>query len=99
MAVKFLPSACLSVLGAAVMLAGCAVGPDEGALTPDQRTELKTLSTQLEDPSRSPKTKREAATLLLTRPYPQALAALKQFLRDDSNRAAQVAIAEAEEEY
>ncbi len=64
-------------------------------LSTAQQFELKTYVTQLEDPARSAKTKQEAAELLLSRPYPQAVAALKDFLEDPTNRAAQIAVAEA----
>lgn len=85
-----------------VLLASIALGPvacaadgDGPALAEAQRIELQTLGNQLTDPSRTPKTKREAATLLLTRSYPQARAAVKRFLSDNSNRPAQIAVAEA----
>ncbi|GAH89384.1 unnamed protein product, partial [marine sediment metagenome] len=67
----------------------------EPSLTSAQRIELETSKAQLSDPSRTAKTKREAAILLLTRPYPQATAALRGFLSDETNRPAQIAVAEA----
>jgi len=57
--------------------------------------ELKTLTGQLADESRSAKTRLEAAAILLSRPYPQAARALKGFLVDSANRSAQIAVAEA----
>ncbi|KKL83371.1 hypothetical protein LCGC14_1975440, partial [marine sediment metagenome] len=65
------------------------------ALTAQQQTELATLKGQLADPDRTAKTKREAALLLLTRPYPQAGELLAAFLANPANRAAQIAITEA----
>lgn len=67
----------------------------KAALTPEQELELRTLSGQLADPKRSPKTKLEAAELLLTRPYPEAVITLKQFLASPTNSSAQIAIAQA----
>ena len=57
--------------------------------------EVKTLTGQLADPARAAKTKLEAAELLLTRTYPEAVAALKDFLSKPSNPSAQIAVAEA----
>ncbi len=65
------------------------------ALTPDQQVELETLTAQLSDPDRTAMTKGEAALLLLSRTYPQAGVALRDFLADASNRPAQVAVAGA----
>jgi HEAT repeat protein len=65
------------------------------ALTRQQELELQMFTGQLADPSRSAKTKAEAAELLLTRSYPQAAEALRKFLADASNRPAQIAVAEA----
>ena len=59
-----------------------------------QQKEFNTLSGQLSDPSRSPKTKLEAAELLLAKEYPQAVEALKDFLAGD-NLAARIAVAQA----
>ena len=84
-----------------VGVAACLVtGPLTGQtvdhpLTDAQRLELKTYTGQLADPARSAKTKSEAASLLLTRTYPQATRALLQFLKDSSNQSARVAIATA----
>ena len=95
-AVKVSRQVCLVLLAAAVLGDGaCAADGDKPALTDAQRIELETLRSQLVDPARSAKTKREAAMLLLTRSYGQATAALKQFLSDNSNRPAQIAVAEA----
>ena len=81
----------------AVSLLGAPPGKGKGKdkeLTPAQQKELTTLTGQLADPSRSAKTKLEAAELLLAKPYPQAIAALKDFLAGD-NQAARIAVAEA----
>lgn len=64
-------------------------------LTPDQELTLQTLKRQISDPRRAPETRLEAARVLLTKPYPQAARALRQFLSDSSNVAAQQAVAEA----
>lgn len=64
-------------------------------LKADEEVELKTLSGQLSDPARDAKTKLDAATLLLTKSYPQAAMALRDFLSDSNNRPAQLAVAEA----
>lgn len=69
--------------------------PASRPLTTAEEMELKTFVGQLSDASRDPKTKLDAATLLLSRSYCQASAALKDFLLDNTNRAAQVAVAEA----
>jgi HEAT repeat protein len=63
-------------------------------LTDAEQKEFNTLSGQLSDPSRSPKTKLEAAELLLVKKYPQAVDALKDFLAGD-NLAAKIAVAQA----
>ncbi len=63
-------------------------------LTPEQDSELRTLCEQLSDASRARQTKRDAASLLLIRSYPQAKEALVGFLSDPANRPAQIAIAE-----
>lgn len=65
------------------------------ALSVAQQTELKNSVGQLADATRSPKTKLEAAELLLTRTYPQATQALAEFLSNPANPTAQVAVAEA----
>ncbi|MDP6637194.1 MAG: HEAT repeat domain-containing protein [Phycisphaerae bacterium] len=63
-------------------------------LTDAEQKEFNTLSGQLSDPARSPKTKLEAAELLLAKQYPQAVEALKDFLAGD-NLAARIAVAQA----
>jgi len=63
-------------------------------LTDAEQKEFNTLTGQLSDPSRSPKTKLEAAELLLAKKYPQAVEALKDFLAGD-NLAAMIAVAQA----
>lgn len=83
----------ICLLAAMESLAQTAATPS--VLSPKDEIELKTLSGQLSDASRDAKTKLEAATLLLTKPYPQAADALKGFLADNSNRPAQTAVAEA----
>ena len=83
---------CVGLMSAA---AGAAPSGKARPLTPAQRTELQTLKAQLADPERTARTKRDAAVLLLTRPYPQAVDALGEFLQDKTNRAARIAIAEA----
>lgn len=65
------------------------------AMTAEQEAELQLFTGQLADPSRTAKTKTEAAELLLAREYPQAAEALRRFLQDPANRQAQVAVAEA----
>ncbi len=64
-------------------------------MTAEQELELGTLRQQLADPQRESKTRLEAARMLLAKPYPQAGAALRQFLSDRSNVGAQLAVAEA----
>jgi HEAT repeat protein len=76
-------------------LGACAQTPASEPLTVAQDMELKTLTGQLADLARADKTKQEAAELLLVRPYPQAVEALKKFLLDSTNRPAQTAVAEA----
>jgi len=61
----------------------------------NQELELATLVGQLKDPARSPKTKAEAAGMLLLRPGSQASEILLSFLSANDNPAAQIAIAEA----
>jgi HEAT repeat protein len=53
------------------------------------------LAGQLKDPSRSPKTKQEAASLLLARNSPPAVAILREMLAARDNPGAQIAVAEA----
>lgn len=64
-------------------------------LTGTEDVLFRTWLNQLADAARAPKTKVEAATGLLTRTYPQATQALRQFLEDKENRPAQIAVAEA----
>lgn len=68
-------------------------------LTPAEEMELRTLTGQLADPARSAKTKLEAASLLLTRPYPQAVESLRGFLAQSTDRSAQIVVAEAVAQY
>ena len=80
------------------MLLGAGVSPAQTKaakrLTDAEQKEFNTLSGQLSDPSRSPKTKLEAAELLLAKQYPQAVEALKDFLAG-GNLAAKIAVAQA----
>lgn len=64
-------------------------------LTKAEATELRIWVAQLGEEGRSAKTRLEAAAGLLTRDYPQAIAALRDFLKDAGNRPAQIAVAEA----
>jgi HEAT repeat protein len=64
-------------------------------LTRAQQLELQLLGGQLSDSQRTDKTKLEAAELLLTRDYPQAVQMLQGFLADSKNPAARIAVAEA----
>jgi len=84
------------VVVAGVVLLGAVVSQGQVAakLTPAEQKEFTTLSGQLSDPARSAKTKLEAAELLLAKPYPQAVEALKEFLAGD-NLAARIAVAQA----
>ena len=80
------------------VLALCSCVPEHARpvkLTPAQRAELETLTRQLGDPERLPKTKIEAAELLLARPYPQATGILAEFLASSSDRSARAAVARA----
>jgi len=79
----------------ALVASACASQSGGPQLTPSERTELLTLKAQLADPARTATTKREAAMLLLMRTYPEASAALRDFLADPANRPAQIAVAQA----
>ncbi|MHC4982625.1 MAG: HEAT repeat domain-containing protein [Planctomycetota bacterium] len=72
----------------------CAQG-DETPLTPAQAKELEIWAGQLKDPETSPKTKRDAAALLLDRPYPQATRVLLDLLAAEDAQDAKNAICEA----
>jgi HEAT repeat protein len=80
---------------AAGLVLAAALAMAQGPLTSVEQGELDTLVRQLADPGRSPQTKVEAAELLLTRTYPQAAAAVVEFLNSPTNRAARLAIAQA----
>ncbi len=67
----------------------------EKGLTRAQQIELRTYTRQLADPDREAETKLEAATLLLTRSYPQAPEALVDFLTGENSPPARIAVAEA----
>jgi HEAT repeat protein len=87
-----------TIVVAVVVLLGAGVSPAQPKaakrLTDAQQKEFNTLTGQLSDSSRSPKTKLEAAELLLVKQYPQAVEALKDFLAGD-NLAARIAVAQA----
>ncbi len=89
--IVFLLPAVVVMLVAAV----CAPGVSPEPLTAEKELELQTLKDQLSDPTRSQKTRLESARLLLSKRYPEAIAALQQFLADSSNPGAQRAVAEA----
>jgi HEAT repeat protein len=88
-----------AILAAGVLASGnrglAQSAPTTKGLSEAEALELKTLTGQLADTQRQPKTRIEAAELLLSRDYPQAADAIKGFLSDTSNRGAQVAVAEA----
>ena len=69
--------------------------PTSKPLNASEDLELKTISGQLSDPARDAKTKAEAADLLVTRPYAQAIEVAKTLLSDTTNPSAQIAIAAA----
>jgi HEAT repeat protein len=69
--------------------------PEKKEISPAEQMLFDIWTGQLTDPSRSGKTKQEAAEGLLTRQYPQAEEALTRLLSDKTNVAAQIAIAEA----
>jgi len=94
--VKAVRYACFGVLAVVTLgVAACAGQTGRSDLTSAQQLELATLKSQLTDPARTATTKREAAQLLLSRPYPEATDALREFLDDQTNRPAQIAVAEA----
>jgi len=78
----------------AALAAMAAQAPGAG-LTAEQELEVRMFTGQLADPSRTAKTKAEAAEVLLSRSYPQAAEALKKFLEDPTNRMGRIAVAEA----
>jgi HEAT repeat protein len=83
------------VLAAMVWPGACVPDAAPTPLSPAQKLELDTLTAQVADETRSAKTHREAARLLLQKEYPQAAEALRAFLDDPSLPHAQEAIAEA----
>ncbi len=85
----------LTIVLLACALPGCEQPPAARPLTPSEQLELQTLTGQIADATRSTKTRREAAELLLNRPHPQAAEALRGLLADSTNTTAQVAVAEA----
>lgn len=88
---------CIAMAGCLVLALPCAgqTTQTQKALTSAEELELRTLTGQLADTSRALKTRMEAAELLLSRTYPQAADALMGFLADATNRASQIAVAEA----
>ncbi|MCJ7543759.1 MAG: HEAT repeat domain-containing protein [Phycisphaerae bacterium] len=76
-------------------LVGVCLAQTEPVSTAPQDLELTTLSGQLTDASRSPKTKLEAASMWLARDEPRAMEILLGLLGANDNPSAQVAIAEA----
>lgn len=79
----------------ALMACGCVTSNSNPPLTAAQQAELATLKGQLADRTRSDQTKLEAAELLLSRSYPQAVDALNACLGDCDNPAGQLAVAQA----
>lgn len=69
-------------------------GPTTRPLTAAEEVELRNSVSQLTDRTRDAKTKAEAADMLLTRGYPQAVEAVKGILQDGTNTGAQIAIAD-----
>lgn len=87
----------LAVCGCAAVAAPgeAQTAPTPETLTVQQQTELETLTRQLRDADRTAQTKFEAATILLTRSYPQAHQRLAQFLIGPENTPARLAVAGA----
>lgn len=88
----------LALLGLCGCVAAASAGRAQepaGSLPARERMELQTLARQLADPERSQATKVDAASMLLTRGYPQAGEALRGFLADAANRPARIAVARA----
>jgi len=83
-----------SIVLAGLLSYSCESPPGPLVLSPAQQSELKTFTSQLSDPSRSAQTKLEAASLLLSRTYPQAQEAVRHFLLDSGNPSGQLAVAE-----
>ena len=79
-------------LGSLVVIAAQA---DGAGLSSEREQEVRMFAGQLADPTRTAKTKSEAAEMLLSRSYPQAAEALKKCLEDPTNRMGQIAVAEA----
>ncbi|MFW6132654.1 MAG: HEAT repeat domain-containing protein [Planctomycetota bacterium] len=85
---------------AVIVLVGLMVAPAPAqsarpALSRVQQQELNIWTEQLADPDTPMRIRRQAANLLLGRPYPQATEALLNFLTADEHRQAKIAIAEA----
>jgi len=74
---------------------GRATAPSESPLTEAQERELGTLTRMLTETDRAPRTRYEAAQLLLTRPYLAADQALITVLAERTNRPARIAAAQA----
>ncbi len=76
-------------------LVGVSLAQTAPVTAPSEDLELVTLTGQLKDASRSPKTRQEAAAMLLARDSPQADEILQGLLAAEDNPGAQIAIAEA----
>lgn len=85
----------LIALGCVGWLAGVCLAQTAPASTAPQDLELTTLTGQLTDASRSPKTRQEAAAMLLARDDSRAAEILLGVLSANDNPSAQIAIAEA----
>ncbi|NQU75859.1 MAG: HEAT repeat domain-containing protein [Planctomycetes bacterium] len=85
----------LSLCGCAIVAPTGAAKSTEGPLPADQQAELQTLSRMLSEADRSAKTRFEAASLLLTKPYAGVVDLLVESLADTSNRPASTAVANA----
>jgi HEAT repeat protein len=93
-----------SIRISALVLVGCLLAaalsygqtaPATKGLSSAEVLELTTFSAQLSDAARQPKTRVEAAELLLSRSYPQAAEAIQASLADSTNVGGQIAVAEA----
>jgi len=77
------------------LFGGCGGEPPATGLTARQQAELNTLTGQLADPTRSGQTKLDAASLLLSKSYPEAENILVGFLAAGADPSSQLAVAEA----
>ena len=85
----------MCLIAAALVAFGCQGSDQTPVLTGQERAELKTLTNQLAEVSRSPQTKLEAAGMLLAKPHEEATQALMSFIQDSTNPSGQLAIAQA----